>query len=63
MTTTGHHITGTCQMGDRSNSMAVVDSQLRVHGIKNLRLEIWRLASLAPDLAAQLLIEGHTVDM
>lgn len=31
-----HHGVGTCLMGPAENSMAVVDQQLRVHGIENL---------------------------
>jgi choline dehydrogenase-like flavoprotein len=33
---TYHHGAGTCMMGPASNSMAVVDEKLRVHGIENL---------------------------
>ena len=32
------HPTGTCQMGPDSNSMAVLDSSLRVRGVQNLRV-------------------------
>lgn len=31
-----HHGVGTCMMGPASNSMAVVDEKLRVHGMENL---------------------------
>jgi choline dehydrogenase len=34
----GHHLSGGCQMGLKSNKYAVVDSRLRVHGVKNLRI-------------------------
>jgi choline dehydrogenase-like flavoprotein len=37
MTTTDHHIAGTCRMGDGPDPMIVVDSRLRVRGLKNLR--------------------------
>jgi choline dehydrogenase len=35
-TNTGQHLTGTCKMG--TDSMAVVDSRLRVHGVTGLRV-------------------------
>jgi len=35
---TYHHGCGTCMMGPAANPMAVVDPQLRVHGIDNLRI-------------------------
>lgn len=34
----GHHIAGTCKMGPDSDSMAVVDSKLKVKGVDGLRI-------------------------
>jgi hypothetical protein len=34
----GYHIAGTAKMGKRDDNMSVVDSRLRVHGVKNLRI-------------------------
>lgn len=35
---TGYHPVGTCKMGPRSDPQAVVDSKMRVYGIKKLRV-------------------------
>ena len=35
---TVYHPIGTCKMGNRSDSMAVVDATLKVHGLENLRV-------------------------
>ena len=47
-----HHPVGTCKMGPDNDPMAVVDAQLRVRGIQNLRVVD---ASIMP-----LLISGNT---
>lgn len=47
---TGHHQTGTCKMG--TDPMAVVDPELRVHGVKGLRVAD---ASIMPTL-----VRGNT---
>ncbi|MGL4880363.1 MAG: GMC family oxidoreductase, partial [Waterburya sp.] len=47
---TGHHPAGTCKMGN--DSMAVVDTELRVHGVKGLRVAD---ASIMPTL-----VRGNT---
>ena len=36
--TTGHHPVGTCRMGPGSDTMAVLDAQLRVRGVEGLRV-------------------------
>ncbi|MFK1434788.1 GMC family oxidoreductase [Pseudomonas aeruginosa] len=35
---TGYHLVGTARMGARTDRMAVVDNELRVHGMQNLRV-------------------------
>ena len=44
---TVYHFVGTCRMGPASDRSAVVDDQLRVHGLQNLRIAD---ASIMPDL-------------
>ncbi len=44
---TEYHPVGTCKMGPASDPMAVVDAELRVHGIQGLRVVD---ASIMPDL-------------
>jgi choline dehydrogenase len=34
----GYHMAGTAKMGKNDDNMSVVDSRLRVHGVKNLRV-------------------------
>jgi len=35
---TGYHLVGTCRMGPAADERSVVDDQLRVHGVQNLRV-------------------------
>jgi choline dehydrogenase len=35
---TGYHFVGACSMGPRSNPLAVVDPELRAHGLDGLRI-------------------------
>ena len=44
---TTYHPVGTCRMGPASDTMAVVDAQLRVHGVEGLRVAD---ASIMPDI-------------
>jgi 4-pyridoxate dehydrogenase len=44
---TVHHPIGTCRMGRESDALSVVDGELRVHGVENLRVID---ASVMPDL-------------
>ena len=44
---TAYHPVGTCKMGPASDAMAVVDAQLRVHGIAGLRVAD---ASIMPNI-------------
>jgi choline dehydrogenase-like flavoprotein len=38
LTCTGYHASGTCAMGKQGDPNAVLDSRLRVRGVRNLRV-------------------------
>lgn len=64
--TTGYHMVGTCKMGRQDDPMAVVDAQLRVHGMENLRIADASIMPQVPSantLAASLMIGEKAADM
>jgi choline dehydrogenase len=62
---TSHHVSSTCKMGPRSDRMAVVDHEGRVHGLEGLRVAD---ASIMPDCVrantnvTSLVIGEHVAD-
>ena len=64
--TTAFHLMGTCRMGPATDPGAVVDDQLRVHGIEGLRVadaSIMPLMTSANTNAAALMIGEKAADM
>ncbi|WP_207884093.1 choline dehydrogenase [Pseudomonas sp. 30_B] len=49
VTETGYHASGTCKMGPTGDPEAVVDAQLRVHGLRGLRVVD---ASIMPEIVS-----------
>jgi len=63
---TGYHVVGTCAMGPRGNRAAVVDSRLRVHGLRGLRVvdaSVMPAITSANTCAATVMIAEKAADM
>lgn len=48
LTNTIYHLSGTCKMGPRNDSEAVVDARLKVHGVEGLRVADASIMPLIP---------------
>ena len=62
----GHDFSGTCKMGAKSDGMAVVDHQLRVHGISRLRVADLSICPIIPNgngIATATMIGAKVADM
>jgi choline dehydrogenase len=63
---TGYHLVGTCRMGPAADGRSVVDDELRVHGVENLRVidaSIMPMLPSANTFAATIAIAEKGADM
>ncbi|MBY5827931.1 GMC family oxidoreductase [Rhizobium leguminosarum] len=63
---TGYHLVGTARMGGASDPLAVVDDQLRVHGIERLRIADASIMPMIPSAntyAASMMIGEKAADL
>lgn len=63
---TGYHVVGSCKMGPASDPLAVVDAQLRVHGMQGLRVidaSVMPTITSANTCAATVMLAEKAADM
>ena len=63
---TGYHLIGTARMGSQNDRLAVVDNQLRVHGVDNLRIADASVMPMIPSAntyAATMMVAEKAADL
>lgn len=61
-----NHQAGTCKMGPSTDPTAVVDSELQVHGIRNIRVADASIFPIVPNsnpIAAIMMVAEKAADM